>query len=135
MNIFLNANIILDLIDIDRGSVKITKERLKKHMLNGAVFYTSCNIFTNVYYVASKNINYTKVIQELEKILTFVEIVVIDIDIINSAIKISKEENHKDLEDILQYICAKVSGCKLIITNDKSFYSKDIEIISINKGR
>jgi len=48
MNIFLNANIILDLIDIDRGSVKITKERLKEHMLNGAVFYTSCNIFTTV---------------------------------------------------------------------------------------
>ena len=129
MNIFLDANTILDLIDIDRANLENTKELLRKYLIDGATLYTSCDIFTTVYYVASKKIDFKIVTKELEKILTFVNIVPIDINIINKAIAISKEKNHKDLEDILQYVCAKESSCEVIVTNDKSFYNDGIKLI------
>ena len=44
---------------------------------------------------------------------------------------ISKTTNQKDLEDILQYSCAKENNCNLIVTNDKKFYSPDIELQGI----
>ena len=46
--------------------------------------------------------------------------------------QISKTKNQKDLEDILQYTCAKDNNCNLIVTNDKKFYSPDIEIENIS---
>jgi predicted nucleic acid-binding protein len=130
MNIFLDANIILDLIDNDRGNVYNTKSKIIEYIKNSDTLYTSCDIFTTVFYVASKRLNYLEVIQELEKILEFVEIIPIDIKTIQSAISISKEQKHKDLEDILQYECAKNRDCKIIVTNDKNFFSKDIQIES-----
>jgi len=126
--IFLDANIILDLIDAKRGRVVTTKEHLGIHLANGDILYTSCDIFTTVYYVASKHSEFNKVIAQLENITNFVEIIPIDANIILQAITISKEEQHKDLEDILQYICAKTMDCELILSNDKSFYSPDIKL-------
>lgn len=52
---FLDANIILDLIDSDRGNLVTTKEFIREVILKGDELCTSCDIFTTVYYVASKN--------------------------------------------------------------------------------
>ena len=41
-----------------------------------------------------------------------------------------KDKNFKDLEDTLQYVLAKENECDLILSNDNSFYSPDIKIIS-----
>jgi predicted nucleic acid-binding protein len=38
--------------------------------------------------------------------------------------------NNKDIEDNVQYICAKQQKCNYIITNDKTFYKKDIKLIT-----
>ena len=35
-----------------------------------------------------------------------------------------------DLEDTLQYVLAKKEGCDLILSNDKGFYSPDIEVLT-----
>ncbi len=37
-----------------------------------------------------------------------------------------------DLEDSLQYISAKKMMCDVIVTNDKMFYSEEIEILTSN---
>jgi len=37
---------------------------------------------------------------------------------------------NRDLEDNLQYLTAKECNCELIITNDKSFYTNNIDILS-----
>ncbi|KIM13323.1 MAG: hypothetical protein KU38_01325 [Sulfurovum sp. FS08-3] len=126
--LFLDANIILDLIDAKRDRVAITKERLTTHLANGDRLYTSCDIFTTVYYVAAKHNEFSKVIAQLEAIASFVEIIPIDANIIHEAIRVSKASEHKDLEDILQYICAKEMVCDLILSNDKGFYAPDIEL-------
>ena len=41
-----------------------------------------------------------------------------------------KYKKFKDLEDTLQYLLAREMECDLILTNDKDFYSPDIEIKS-----
>ena len=46
MKIFLDANIILDLIDLDRNNYQKTKERLAIYITNSDELYTSCDIFT-----------------------------------------------------------------------------------------
>lgn len=48
---FLDANIILDLIDSDRGNLITTREFVKEVILKGSELCTSCDIFTTVYYV------------------------------------------------------------------------------------
>ena len=45
--------------------------------------------------------------------------------------KLMKEdESYKDLEDTLQYVLAKKENCDMIISNDKKFASKEIELLS-----
>ena len=132
MKIFLDANIILDLIDLDRNNYQKSKKRTALYITNGDELYTSCDIFTTIYYVASKKIEHQKLLEELEKILTFVEILPIDINTITKAMQISKTTKQKDLEDILQYTCAKDNNCQLIVTNDKNFYSPDIDLEDTN---
>lgn len=134
MKIFLDANIILDLIDRDRGNFEVTKKRIQSYILKDYELYTSCDIFTTVYYVASKKIDFEVIVLELEKIITFIKIIPIDIAIITNALEVTKNENHKDLEDILQYLCAKTQNCELIVSNDKKFYSKDIKVETILKS-
>ena len=48
----------------------------------------------------------------------------------NTNIKKALELDNLDLEDNLQYVTAKESKCKIIITNDKKFINKDIKIFS-----
>ncbi len=35
-----------------------------------------------------------------------------------------------DLEDTLQYVLAKKAGCEVIISNDKDFFSPDLELFN-----
>ncbi|MDP3466274.1 MAG: PIN domain-containing protein, partial [Sulfuricurvum sp.] len=125
---FLDANIILDLIDSDRGNLITTKEFVREVILKGDELCTSCDIFTTVYYVASKKLSSQNIIAELEKLLTFIDVIAIDMDTIKEAMGLMKE-NH-DFEDLLQYVCALRSRSDMIITNDKTFYRGEIEIRS-----
>ncbi|MFP4333493.1 MAG: type II toxin-antitoxin system VapC family toxin [Campylobacterales bacterium] len=128
MRAFLDANIILDLIDRDRKSVDSTKEAIAHLIQNSYELYTSCDIFTTVYYVTSKHIESKVILEELEKILLLVNVIPIDIKVIKESIEIAKERGG-DLEDVLQYVCAKKEMCELIVSNDKSFYRDSIEVV------
>ena len=123
---FLDANIILDLIDSDRGNLATTKEFIREVILKGDELCTSCDIFTTVYYVASKKLSSRSIIAELEKLLTFIDVIAIDTDTIKEAMGLMKGQD--DFEDLLQYVCALRSHSDLIVTNDKTFYRGEIEI-------
>lgn len=126
---FLDANIVLDLIDSDRGNIEITREFVKEAIINSNELCTSCDIFTTVYYVASKKLSSPNIIAELEKLLTFIDVIGIDIDTIKEAMGLMGEKD--DFEDILQYVCALRSRSDLIVTNDKNFYRGEIEVRSL----
>ena len=126
---FLDANIILVLIDSDRGNIEITREFIKDAILKGNELCTSCDIFTTVYYVASKKLSSKNIIAELEKLLTFIDVIAIDIDTIKEAMGLMGDKD--DFEDMLQYVCALRSHSSLIVTNDKNFYRGEIELHSL----
>jgi len=126
---FLDANIILDLIDSDRGNITITREFVKEAIVNGSELCTSCDIFTTVYYVASKKLSSKNIIAELDKLLTFIDVIAIDIDTIKEAMGLMGDKD--DFEDMLQYVCALRSNSTLIVTNDKNFYRGEIELRSL----
>lgn len=126
---FLDANIILDLIDSDRGNTEITREFVKKAIIEGNELCTCCDIFTTVYYVASKKLSSKNIITELEKLLTFIDVIAIDIDTIKEAMALVGDKD--DFEDILQYVCALRSRSSLIVTNDKNFYQGEIDLHSL----
>jgi predicted nucleic acid-binding protein len=127
--VFLDANIILDLIDKDRGSVGQTKSAISKYIKNGDELFTSCDIFTTVYYVSSKKLSKDAIVGELEKILVFVGVLPIDMSTVKEALAIVKSTQTCDMEDVLQYVCALQNKCDLIVTNDKSFYVGEIEVV------
>jgi len=126
--LFLDANIILDLIDSDRKAVERTRSFIYEGIVSGDTYCTGCDIFTTVYYVASKKLSSLQVIGELEKILAFVEVIAIDIEILKEAMGIVRDSD--DFEDVLQYVCAKKGECSTIVTNDKGFYRGEIELRS-----
>lgn len=48
----------------------------------------------------------------------------------NEMFNLGLQLNNDDLEDNIQYLCAKTIDCKVIVSNDKKFYKGDIEILS-----
>lgn len=129
--IFLDANIILDLIDKDRNCIEQTRSALAILLQNGDTLMTSCDIFTTVYYVAQKHVAREALLYDLERILKFIDVIPIDFTIIRSAIECNKNALKEDFEDILQYTCAKSASCDRIISNDKKFFKSDIKTTSI----
>ena len=127
--IFLDANILIDLIDPNRHKHKEVVEFIKNNI--GNFFYTSCDILTTIYYIASKN-KCDNVLDKLEYILKLVKIINFSNDLALKTIEIMKKDrNFKDFEDTLQYELAKSIKADFIVTNDKNFYSPDIEIITL----
>jgi len=53
-------------------------------------------------------------------------------EVVAQAIKEAAKKN-LDLEDALQCFCAKVYGCDVLVTNDKSFASCGIPVMSVNE--
>jgi predicted nucleic acid-binding protein len=128
--VFLDANIILDLIDENRNALEKTRASVATLLQRGDIMMTSCDIFTAVYYVAQKRVAREVLLGELEKMLAFIEIIPIDFTMIQYAIELNKNALEEDFEDILQYTCAKTAACELIVTNDKNFFKRDIEVRS-----
>ena len=124
--VFLDANIILDILGINREKHNEAKKLWKILTMQNYKICISEDILTNVYYISKEKVEvlkFFKVIQNRWYIVPFGK------SVIDNAIKLSLE-NNLDLEDTLQCLCAKDNGCKILITNDKKFYECGIEIMS-----
>lgn len=123
MKIFIDTNIFLDLIlkrEYYKESLQIFNA-VSKNIYTATILDIS---ILNINYVAQKQ---TKDIREfLNAINDTFEVLGANNKLISKALKM----RNNDLEDNLQYICAKDNDCEIIITNDKNFYSKDIEVYS-----
>ncbi len=123
MKIFVDTNIFLDLIlkrEHYKEALLILNAIEKKHF---EAFILDITIL-NIDYIAKKQ---TKDIRDfLRAINTLFNI----IGGSNLSVRKALDLDNMDLEDNLQYISAKESKCKLIITNDRKFISKDIKLFS-----
>ncbi|WP_024788249.1 MULTISPECIES: type II toxin-antitoxin system VapC family toxin [unclassified Lebetimonas] len=125
--IFIDANILIDFIDPKRAKHNAAVDFFRTHLED--YFYTSCDILTTIYYITSKTQN---PLQAIENLLKLVKIIPFGNKEAKQAIDLMNEDKKfKDFEDTIQYILAKKVKSDYIATNDKGFYSSDIEIISV----
>jgi predicted nucleic acid-binding protein len=126
MKLFIDTNIFLDILF--KRENHLSSLKILDSILYGYLDATVLDItLLNIDYVAKKQ---TKEIDE------FLNLIVDNFNIVganNLELKQAIGLQHNDLEDSLQYICAKKSNCNLIITNDKKFIKKDIKVLSSNE--
>ena len=124
--IFLDINIVIDGIDKDRPNNTIATKLIYTLIVKGYEIVISEDMLSTIYYIQKnkkRTLDFFKTIQYNWKISPFGE------EVISKAIDLSLEKN-LDLEDVLQCLCAKENGCKILITNDKKFYDCGIEILT-----
>ena len=125
--VFLDINIVLDMLSPQRPNHKYHKKLLEK--LSSCEVFISEDMISTIYYIA----------KEKRKVLDFFELVIQEWSIVPFGEKVIREsirfarENDADLEDILQCFCAKEHGCEVLLTSDKKFVKCGIELQSYDE--
>ena len=128
MKIFLDANIIVDLLDKPSFDHDLAKEVVRIIRLSKKPVYISPTTFAITYYLFSKrnkgNKNVRNILINFFKYFSFTTE---DADVMKKVLA----SNFVDLEDALQYFSAKQQGLQLIITKNKKDFiqSDDITVI------
>ena len=130
IKIFLDTNIVADMIDSSRNNHFLALDFLKKSIINDYKLYISEDMISTLYYISKDKISTLDFIKNI--VLIDWEIVSFGKKIIDNAIDISLKKN-LDLEDILQCLCAKENNCKFLITNDKKFYNCGLGIRNLKE--
>lgn len=126
--IFLDTNIVLDIIESTRKNHEKALQLGSYLLLNDYEILISEDMITTLFYISS----------DKQKTLLFVKEVILEdwvivpfgIEVIKNGLNLSLEKN-VDLEDTVQCLSAKENGCKILITNDKKFHDCGMKIMSI----
>ncbi len=128
--IFVDANIINDVFDAQRRFHQSSYQCLSNCLENNIRLITSCDIVTTVYYIASRNQNRGRALEALAQLNEVFSLVPFDNLMLSEAIALMRQDaDYVDLEDTVQYVMAKKSGCKLVLTNDKGFVAKELTVM------
>ena len=123
MKIFIDTNIFLDLI-LKRENFRealLIFNAIEKKLFDAVILDIT---ILNIDYVAKKQTN--SVNEFLTTVNQLIKVVGATNEMIEKALKI----DNPDLEDNLQYICARHFKSEVIITNDKKFHSPNIEKVT-----
>ncbi len=123
--LFIDTNIILDILDNKRANHKNSQELIKDCMLNEVLMAISDDIITTVYYIAQKTVKRNTLLEFIKFLNENFILLSFDNHIIDRAIKICSQNSSYDFEDTLQAVCAQENRYKTIVTNDKRFPSMD----------
>jgi len=123
--IFLDTNVVADVICVARPNHAQSLELLKYLLVNSYEICISEDMITTLYYILKDKENTLSFLQNV----VFIDWTVLAFGekVLQEAVGISLVKKF-DLEDILQCLCAKENGCKILITNDKKFYDCDVSI-------
>ncbi len=128
--VFVDGNVIIDIFDKQRPGHHHSVEVIRLFLSNKVELWTSADLITTVYYVLAK-IDKKKAFSDIKKVVELFSIISLNDEDIKTAISLmERDKKFKDLEDTVQYVLAKKKGCDLILSNDKSFYSPDIKVLS-----
>ena len=118
-NIFLDTNILMDILANRQPFYKSSSEIYKLGLSKKATLYTSANTISTLHYLLKKYTTEQNVRQSLEEITNVVIIIPIDINIIKKSLK----SNYKDFEDAIQIISAQsINNMNCIVTRDLKDY-------------
>ena len=127
--VFLDANIILDIFDENRVFFKDSSLAVYILLEQNIELFTSCDIITTLYYILSKK-SKKFALESIENVNNLCSVVEFSNSEIAQSCILMRGNNFIDLEDTIQYTMAKKANCDLILSNDKNFISKDIELLS-----
>jgi len=142
--IFLDTNIVLDELFNDRENSKYTNAIIDKYLSENTIFVISNLSLNTIFYIGveknkqwKKTFNFIKNIAFNNPLFEIYYIQKKDLkeiyDYMDKNINADfLKESAKHKEDLQQYIGAKNSSCKAIITNDKNFPKLDIPLIRTN---
>ena len=125
--IFLDTNIILDIIYAKRPNNKNIHLLLEYLISNDINIVVSEDMLSTIFYIQKDK---TLVLKFLDSIQKRWIISPFGKNVVKKAIELSLEKN-LDFEDILQCLCAKENGCEALITNDEIFYNCGVPIYSL----
>ncbi len=127
--VFLDTNVILDIIGAHRASHEEAQKIWKMLVLEDAEIVVSEDMLSTIFYINEDKryaLEFFQYIQKKWDIVSFGK------DVIEDAIILTLEKDF-DFEDVLQCLCAKAHGCDVLITNDKKFYDCGIKIVTIEE--
>lgn len=130
-NIFLDTNIIVDLIADRPPFSKYAIELFSLAENNKIKIYTSSHSLATTHYLLKKYIEEKELREILHNLLEFITIIPVDLDVLRKSL----HSNHKDFEDAIQIYCAStVNGMEYIVTrNIKDFKNSEIPALLPNE--
>lgn len=125
--VYLDTNVVSDIIDINRKNHSDTLELLKKLIINNYEIAISEDMLSTLYYILNDKENTLQFFQEV--IFVDWNVLVFGNSVLQNATKLSFEKK-LDFEDLLQCLCAKENECGFFITNDKKFYDCGMKVLT-----
>lgn len=126
--VFLDTNIVADMIDASRKGYELSIELLEKLLVNEYEICISEDMLSTLFYISDDK---KRTLEFFENIV-FIDwqVLAFGRDVITQATGLSLQLN-LDLEDLFQCLCAKEHGCGVLISNDKKFYNCGIEVLQV----
>lgn len=126
-HVFLDTNILIDYVQARAGGDD-AKQLLVRGRDGDIELYASFLTFANMAYILDGKTD----IYELFAMLTgFIKVLPMD----GGQLQTALTRRVKDFEDMLQYQCAKVAGCDVIVTCNKRHYTEfsDLPLMTANE--
>ena len=133
--LFLDTNIIVDLIADRKPFSKYAIQIFQKAELKEIELFTSSHSIATTHYLLKKYLAEKELRDVLYNLLDYINVIAVDVDILKKGLR----SNHKDFEDSIQILCASsIEKIDCIVTrNTKDFKASEIpafnpdEILSI----
>lgn len=134
--IFVDANVINDIYDANRPYHEASFACLEACLQQNLTLVTSCDLVTTIYYITTKTQGNAKALAALEQIQSIFEIAPFANRELEAAIQLMQQDSdYCDLEDTIQYILAKATGCDVILSNDTKFVAKELKLLNSFEGK
>jgi len=126
--IFVDTNIIVDLIADRRPFSKFAIEIFSKAEDKKLKLYTSSHSIATTHYLLKKYIEEKELRNVLYNLLDYIQVIPVNLDVIKKGLK----SKHKDFEDAIQMLCAySIEKMDCIVTrNSKDFRECEIPVLS-----
>ena len=120
--VFVDANILLDILDGTRRFHTLSARWMEQALLDGIPLAISDDILTTVYYVGAKNHPRKRMLDFLDFLRLEFTILPFNSSTLEKALAHARQENNRDdFEDLLQIYCAQTHGYTHILTHDRHF--------------
>jgi len=126
--IFLDTNIIIDLISDRKPFSKYAIEIFQKAEDGKLELFTSSHSIATTHYLLKKYMEEKELREVLYNLLDFITVVAVDVAILKKGL-LSK---HKDFEDSIQIFCASsiVNIDSIVTRNVKDFKGSEIKVLT-----